>query len=106
MLDYTTPHTPQLNSIIERISAFIKEGSLSMLLNLKLNDTYQKTLWSDSVHTWERVQKIMATIGSMKSLFENFYGEKPNIIGLFSEVGRITCITKRKNIKKQMKEKI
>ena len=50
MLEYTTTHTPQLNSVIKRISTVIKEGVLDMLLNAKLNDTAQKMLWSESVH--------------------------------------------------------
>ena len=44
MLDYTTPHTPQFNSVTERIFAVIKEGVLSMLLNTNFNDTAQKML--------------------------------------------------------------
>ena len=48
----------------------------------------------------------MATTGSTISLFENFYGENPKIIGSFSEFGRIRYITKRENFKKQMTGKI
>ena len=32
--------------------------------------------------------------------FEIFYGEKPKIIGYFSEFGRIAYVTKKENIKK------
>ena len=41
---------PQLNGVIGRIFAFIKEGELDMLLNEKLNNTYQKRLWEEAVH--------------------------------------------------------
>ena len=47
----------------------------------------------------------MATTGSTKSLFENFYEEKLNIIVSFSEFGRITYVTKREKIKKKTKNK-
>ena len=47
----------------------------------------------------------MATTGGTTSPFEKFYGEKPNIIGLFLQFGRIRYITKRDQFKKQMKEK-
>ena len=47
----------------------------------------------------------MATIGSTKSLFEDFYREKPKMIGSFSEFGLIAYVTKRDKIKKQMMEK-
>ena len=49
--EYMTPHTPQLNGVIEGIFSVIKEGALDMLLNEKLNDTNQKIMWEESVHT-------------------------------------------------------
>ena len=53
-LEYTTPHTPQLNVVIERRFADIEEGAIAMLLNAKLNDTDQKVLWEEAVHMCER----------------------------------------------------
>ena len=43
-MEYTEPHTPQLNGATERRFAVIKEGELAMLLNSKINDTAQKML--------------------------------------------------------------
>ena len=66
-----------------------------MLLNAKLNDTVQKMLWEEAVHTCECVINSMSTTGSTESPFIIFYGEKTKIIGLFSEFGRIDYVTKR-----------
>ena len=55
MLDYKTPHTPQLNKVIEGIFSVIKKGALDMILNSNLNDTAQKMLWEETVHTFKRV---------------------------------------------------
>ena len=57
-LEYTTPHMPHLNGVIERIFAIIKEGAIVMLLNEKLHYTAQKMLWSEAVHTCERVRIV------------------------------------------------
>ena len=46
----------------------------------------------------------MANTGITKSPFGIFYLEKPNIIGLFLEFGRIVYVTKRANIRKLMKD--
>ena len=73
MLEYTTPHTPKLNRVIERNIYVIKEGALAMLLNAKLNDTTQKMMWAEDVNTCERVRNIMATTSSTTSPFGNFY---------------------------------
>ena len=53
-----------------------------MLLNVKLNYKAHKMIWEDTVHTYKRVRNSMATTGSTTSSLENFYGEKPKIIGL------------------------
>ena len=52
---YMIPHTSHLNGFIERIFSVIKEGDLSIILNKKLNDTAQKTLREEAVHTYERM---------------------------------------------------
>ena len=104
-LDYIAPHMPQLNVIIERIFNVIKEGALDMLLNVKINDTSQKILWEEAVNTYEHVRNSMANTGSTKSPFENFYGEKPKIIGSFLEFGRIYYVNKRVKNKKKITDK-
>ena len=38
-------------------------------------------------------------------MFEFFYGEKPTVIASFLEFGHIAYITKRENIRKQLKKK-
>ena len=40
MLEYTTPQMHQFNGAIESRFTVIKEGELSMILNVKLNDTW------------------------------------------------------------------
>ena len=52
-----------------------------MIMNAKLNETAQKLLWAEAVHTCASVINYMATIGSTKSPFKIFYGEISNIIG-------------------------
>ena len=66
-----------------------------MLLNTKINDTAQKMLWEEALHVYKRVRNSMAATGSTTSPSEKIYGEKPNIIGSFSEFGIIGYVTKR-----------
>ena len=44
MLEYKTPHMHQLNGVTERIFAVIEAVVLAMIIDAKLNDTYQKIL--------------------------------------------------------------
>ena len=89
-----------MNRVIEIIFSVIKEGALAMLLSTKLNDTAQKMLWAEAVHTYECVRNSMDTTVSTTSPFENFYGEKSKIIGSFSEFGCIVYVTKWDRLKK------
>ena len=66
-----------------------------MLLNEKLNDTAQNMLWTEAVHTCKRIRNSTTKTCSTTSPFEHFYGEKPMIIGQFSEFRRIGYITKQ-----------
>ena len=100
-LEYTTLYTPQLKIVIERRFYTIKEGVLKMILNAKLNDTAQETLWTEAVNMSKRVIKSIATKGNKKSPFGNFYGENPNIIGSFLEFVRIGYVTKQDTYNKQ-----
>ena len=104
-LEYTTSHTPQMNGVIKIIIAVIKEGALAMFLNAKLNETSQKILWEEAVHMCKRIRNSMANTGSTTSLFENFHGENPKIIGSFLEFVRIRYVTKREIFKEQMTDK-
>ena len=94
-----------MNGVIERIFSVIKEKALEILINAKLNDTAQKILWEEVVHKCEHIRNSMDTTVSTTSPFENIYGEKPNIIGLFLEFGRIGYVTKREIFKNQMTDK-
>ena len=48
----------------------------------------------ESVHTLKRVRNSMDVTGSLTSPFEYLYGNKPKIIGLLSDFGRIAYVTK------------
>ena len=76
-----------------------------MLLNKKINETDQKIMWAEAVHTCKCVIKSMATIGSTTSPFGHFYGEKPKIIASFPEFGLIEYVTKREKFRKQITDK-
>ena len=62
-------------------------------------------LWAESDHSRKRVRNSMATTGSSTSPFKRLYGEKPKIIGLFSEFGRIGYVTKQYKFKKKITDK-
>ena len=48
----------------------------------------------EDVNTCEHARNSIATKGSLKSQFENFYREKPKIVDLFSGFGLIAYATK------------
>ena len=70
-MEYTTPHTPKLNRVIERRFAVIKEREFKRVLNEKLNETDHQMIWAEPDHTCERVINSMDDIVSNTSPFEN-----------------------------------
>ena len=97
--EYTTPHTPQLSDVIKRRLSAIKKEALKMLLNAKINDTAQKMLWAETVHTCECIRNSMATMGSTKSPFEKIYGEKPKIVVRSQTLDASPTLLNRKNLR-------
>ena len=72
-MEYTTPHTPQPNGVVEKRFYIIKEGALEILLNAKIYDTAQKMLWAEAVHSFEQIRNSISTTGSTTSPFKTFY---------------------------------
>ena len=105
MSEYTTPLTPQLNVVIEIIYAVIKEEELDMILDEKSNDTAQKMLWEDALHTRELLHNIMYTTFSTNSPFVIFYRENPKIIGSFSDFGHVAYVTKRERLRDRQRKR-
>ena len=58
MLEYTTPHMPHMNGVIERVFNVIKEGAFVILLNSRLNEDDQKMMWEKSVHMCKHVKTV------------------------------------------------
>ena len=94
MLKDTTPHTPHLNGVLERTFSVIKEAELVILFHAQLNDTSQRMMWVEAVHTCKLIRKSMDTTGSTTSPLKNINRKKLKIIGLFLEFGRIGYVTK------------
>ena len=70
-----------------------------MIMNEKINDTTKRILQEGAVHTCKCVRNSIDTTGITESQFENFYGEKLKIIGLFLEFERIVYVTNGKNLR-------
>ena len=101
---HDTAHAPVEYSHGENI--FCYQGRIVRIaINVKLNNTAQKMLWGEAVHTCERIRNSMSTTGSTTSQFENYHGEKLKIIGLLSEFGRIGYVIKLDKFKEKMTDK-
>ena len=62
-----------MNGFIKRRFSIIKEITLEMLLNSKLNYTAQKMMWGEAIHTFKHVRNSMAIRVSTTSPFKNYY---------------------------------
>ena len=94
-LEYTAPHTPQMNGVCERRIAVNLNGARAFLYASNFNESMRKLLWAEAVYYTEQVRNAMSTSTSKVSADVKFWGKHPNFLKKMVEFGRIAYVTKR-----------
>ena len=101
-MEFTAPHTPQHNGVVERGFVIVRQRALAMMLSAKLTDEYQGLLWAEAVHTATRLTNSTVNSVTKRSPDDMFYGEmnprRP--YKLYKQFGRVGWVTARHGIKK------
>ena len=79
-MEYTTPHTPQMNGVVERRIAVLLNGARAAMYAANFNEESRKKLWAETVKYTEDVRCSMATSKSTTSANELFFGKKPSFL--------------------------
>jgi histone deacetylase 1/2 len=101
-MEFTAPHTPQHNGVVERGFVTVRQRALAMMLSAKFTDEYQGLLWAEAVHTATRLTNSTVNSVTKKSPDDVFYGEtntrRP--YKLYRQFGRVGWVTIREGVKK------
>ena len=73
-MEFTAPHTPQHNGVVERVFVTARQRAVAMMLSVKFRDEYQGLLWAEVEHTATRLTKSAVNSLTKKSPDGVFYG--------------------------------
>ena len=105
VMEYTAPHTPQMNGVVERRIAVLLNGARAAMYAANLNEDARKKLWAEAVRYTEDVRCSMATSRNSTSSNELFSGKKPQFLQYMKEFGRVGYVTKREKILNKFEER-
>ena len=77
-IEFTSPHTPQVNGVVERRIAALKLRSQAMMNQADQNKELKNKLWIEAIRCANVLENITATLSSAKSPYELYHGKKPD----------------------------
>ena len=104
-MEYTAPHTPQMNGVVERRISVLLNGARAAMYAANLTDDARKKLWAEAVRYTEVVRCSMATSKNVTSSNEQFFGKKPHFLHYMREFSRVGYVTKREKILNKLEER-
>jgi hypothetical protein len=104
-MEYTAPHTPQHNGVVERMFARDANRALAMMLSAGLTKFLQGKLWAEATKTAAVLGNTLPNSRTTVPPDELFYGTPCTIYGSTVEYGQIGYVTIRGTMKGKLKEK-
>ena len=104
-LEYTAPHTPQHNGVVERRFVTDRNRAMAMMLAARLTPAAQNLLRCEAISTASKIGDSVVRQGQTKSAYEIFYGKPSPILPHLVQFGRIGYVTDRTAIKKKWTSK-
>jgi gag-polypeptide of LTR copia-type/Zinc knuckle len=104
-LEYTAPHTPQHNGVVERMFARDARRALAMMIAAAWTKELQGKLWAEATKTAALLGNILPNTRSTVPPDEQFYGKQSELYNHLIEFGRVGYVTNRIPMKGKFKEK-
>ena len=104
-LEYTAPHTPQHNGVVERMFSRDAKRALAMMISAAWTKELQAKLWAEATKTAALLGNVLPNTRSTVPPDELFYGEKSNLYPHLIHFGRVGYVTNRATMKGKFKEK-
>lgn len=104
-LEYTAPHTPQMNGVVERRFAVDTNKALALMIAADLTTDMEQFLWAEAAYTSAMLGNMTVPASKDESPHEAWYGEPPKLIGHLQLWGRVAYVTKRNKIRRKWTSK-
>ncbi|GAX17144.1 hypothetical protein FisN_UnNu082, partial [Fistulifera solaris] len=105
-MEFTAPHTPQMNGVAERKFVTIRDKAVAMMLAAKLTDEHQGKLWPEAVNSATRLDNAVPNRNMKESPDLLWYGSQPNFLQHLVQWGRVGYMTIRDQQPKLSKKSV
>jgi hypothetical protein len=104
-LEYTAPHIPQHNGVVERMFSRDAKRALAMMISAAWTKEMQAKLWAEATKTAAILGSSLPNTRSAVPPDELFYVKPSDIYTHLIEFGRVGYVTNRSTMKGKFKEK-
>jgi hypothetical protein len=102
VFEYTAPHTPQMNGVVERRIASTGRSTYTMLTGARLKEGPRARLRAEAKTTANTLRNMYVMKKDNLLPYEKFHNEKPKLQSQhWVEFGRVGYVTDRTAIKKE-----
>jgi hypothetical protein len=103
--EFTAPHTPQQNGVVERGFVTIRDRAKAMMVDARLEENWQVALWGEAIQHATLLTNCFISQGETQSPFQLFYGQDPQVLGTLVEWGRVGYVTNREKMQAKLENK-
>jgi Zinc knuckle len=103
--EFTAPHTPQQNGVVERGFVTIRDRAKAMMIDARLEENWQVALWGEAIQHAPLLTNCFIAQGEAKSPFQLFYREDPRTLEALVEWGRVGFMSIRDKMIAKLDEK-
>mgnify|MGYP002065521692 CR=1 FL=1 len=93
VMEYTAPHTPQQNGVVERRFVIDRKRAMAMMYAAGFDQHLQQKLWAEAVKTAALLDNLLVTPKRPVCPHEMFYGSPLKLYPYLIQFGRIGYIT-------------
>jgi transposase InsO family protein len=104
-IEFTSPHTPEYNGVVERRIASIKQKGHAMMLAANMSEKARELLWAEAVKTANTLSNITMNRAIKQTPYEFFFGKKSKLYENLIQFGRIGYVLDPTKIKANWSEK-
>ena len=96
-IEITAPYTPQKHGVVERVFVTLSNRAVADMIDAKVTQECQETLWTELVHTQTTLCNNMVTVGRVTTPQEWFVGTVDHpLLNQLQILGRAALITDRR----------
>jgi hypothetical protein len=104
-MEYTSPHTPQQNGVVERAFATLKQRAVASMTAAKFCEGGRKLLWPEAISHTTQLSNVLFNSVKPRPPDEMFFGAPSKAYGYLQPFGRVGYMTDPAAIKGKLRDR-